>query len=193
MGEVALLLQPTQYKLDQLDVLVLRLAVHNDVVDEDEHSLVQPRMQHSSHLSLERARRILHTERHHRRLIQPGWRTHRHQLATLLLYRYLVEALQQVELTEVLHAGQLIEHRLHQRQRLGVCLRHIVQAAVVATYAPSAHLALLVALRHDDQLSRPLAAARLHSACGHFISHPLGGGLYLGRRQATFTLLDRPN
>src|ERR1700761_7719166 len=107
MGVVALSLQPGQHSVDQLEMLSLGAAVNDDVVDKHVYPSVQSTLQHSPHLTLESTWCVLHTERHHRGLIQTQRRTDSHQLTALGIDGDLVEALQQIELAEVLHTSQL--------------------------------------------------------------------------------------
>src|ERR1700677_326708 len=100
MSIVAFVLEPLQHPVHQLGVLFCRLTVDEDVVDKDDHSLVQSIPQDPLHLPLKDSGSVLHTKWHAVRLIQSQRRSHCQDLLAGLFQRDLPEAFRQVHLAE---------------------------------------------------------------------------------------------
>ena len=129
-------------------MLLQRLAVDEDVVQEHDHEVVQVRPEHLLHEVHERGRRVGQAERQHEELVVPVPRAERGLRHVGRIDAHLVVARAQIDLAEVLRTVQPIEQLIDAGQRVLVLDGDLVQRTVVDTHAQ------LAALLLDEQHGR---------------------------------------
>lgn len=112
-------------------VVFQRVAVHDDVVQEDEHELIEVGAEGVVHERHEHAGRIAQAHREHG-VLELALARHESSLVPILLCdQDLIEAGAEVDLAEVFGVRELVEQLVRARQRVAVLHRLLVDQAVV--------------------------------------------------------------
>ena len=131
LGVQPLLAQAIQRLPHVLFMLLQRVAVHDDVVQEDEHEFVEEVCEGVVHQLHEDAWRVAQSHRQHVVFEQALRRGERCLVAVQLVDKDLIEARTQVDLGKVFGLCKLVEQLVRARQRVPVFDRNGVERAKV--------------------------------------------------------------
>ena len=131
LGEQLLRAQPSEHLAHMSDVLLLGAAEHEDVVEEHQHTAVEQVSEGVVHELHEGTGRVAQAHGQHEVLKAAVARAEGRLLDVGVGHADLMEARAQVDLSEVLRSVHAVEQLVHQRQRILVLDRHLVEAAVV--------------------------------------------------------------
>ena len=173
LGVQSLLTQARQCLSYMLLVLLQRVAVHDDVVEEHQDEPVEEVREGVVHQLHEDARRVAQAHRQHVVLEQPLRRGEGRLVPIRLADEDLIEARAQVDLGEVLRLGQLVEQLIGARERVLVLERHSIERSEVGDCPILAGRGRLRLLHVEVRGSKLRLTLRDEALCQH-VFEPLG-------------------
>ncbi|WZZ35469.1 hypothetical protein YC2023_018870 [Brassica napus] len=133
LGKQLVFLKLIQHNPQILSMLFFTPRINQNVVDENDHTLIQVLPKHIIHKLHERCRCVRQSKWHHHKLIMPIACTEGRLPHISISYRNLVVSRCQVNFIEPRSSLQLVQQLVNTRKRILILDGHFVQTSIVDT------------------------------------------------------------